>query len=304
MTQSLALAPMSFSDQMKASEVLAKADIVPRDYKDKPANILVAAQFGASMGLSPAESLYRINVIQGKPTMSAELVAAQVRAAGHKLRIEKDEQALSVTCTIVRADDPDYPISVTRDAQWARQMGLTSRENYKKQPLTMLTWRAITACAREACSEALYGVAYTPDEMYDIPTHTQQQAPIQAQNVTVEQTPKKKKTASKKASKPVTATAESTADPMQPVRNLFKAYVAARGRTQEEVQQELAGALGIKSMHEHPDELMALKVASQMREYIEKKQAEKEQQQEQQPEQQEINYQIEGVEYADEDIVF
>ena len=33
----------------------------------------------------------------------------------------------------------------------------------------MLTWRAITAVARDACPEALYGAGYTPDELDDIP---------------------------------------------------------------------------------------------------------------------------------------
>ena len=31
----------------------------------------------------------------------------------------------------------------------------------------MLQWRAITAVARLACPEALYGVTYTPDEAAD-----------------------------------------------------------------------------------------------------------------------------------------
>ena len=46
-------------------------------------------------------------------------------------------------------------------------MGLSSKDNYKKQPATMLGWRAVTACARQACPEALYGVTYTADEMFD-----------------------------------------------------------------------------------------------------------------------------------------
>lgn len=154
--------------QIRYAELMSKAGIVPDVYKGKPADILVAMGFGQSMGLSPAESLYRIAVIKGKPTMSAELIAAQVRKAGHRLRITKDERAVSATCTIVRCDDPDYPFTVTRDRKWAHQMGLDSKENYQKQPMTMLTWRAITACAREACPEALFGVAYTPDEMGDL----------------------------------------------------------------------------------------------------------------------------------------
>lgn len=160
--------PGVLTEQLRYAQEVSSADILPDAYKNRPSDILVAMGFGQAMGLSPMESLYRINVIKGKPTMSAELIAAQVRKAGHKLRITKDREHLSVTATIIRSDDPDSPFSETRDQQWAQNMGLTGRENYRKQPLTMLTWRAITAVAREACPEALYGVAYTPDEMYDM----------------------------------------------------------------------------------------------------------------------------------------
>jgi hypothetical protein len=163
----------SVRDQLTLAQALSKSNIVPEAYVNKPANILVAIGLGQSMGLSPAESLYRINVIRGKPTASAELIASQVRKAGHKLRIKKDVEHTSVTCTIIRKDDPDYPFSVTRDMKWAHSLGLDKPDhkgnpsNYSKQPMTMLTWRAITAAAREACPESLYGVAYSPDEMHD-----------------------------------------------------------------------------------------------------------------------------------------
>lgn len=159
---------LTMADQWNFANTVAQGTLLPTAYRNSPANVLIAVGLGTSMGLSPAESLYRINVIQGKPTASAELIAAQVRKAGHKLRIAKDEAAQSVTATVVRCDDPDYPISVTRDRAWAEAMGLASKDNYVKQPMTMLTWRAITDAAREACPEALYGVAYTPDEMHDM----------------------------------------------------------------------------------------------------------------------------------------
>ena len=158
---------LSLKDQMAYANTIAQGQLVPVAYRNSPADVLIAIGLGQSMGLSPAESLYRINVIKGKPSASAELIAAQVRKAGHKLRITKDDKAQSVTATIVRHDDPDYPISETRDKAWAKQMGLMSQAQYVKQPMTMLTWRAITAVARVACPEALYGVAYTPDELSD-----------------------------------------------------------------------------------------------------------------------------------------
>lgn len=157
----------ALTDQIEWTRLVTDGDragsLLPDTYKGKPANVLIAIGLGASMGLSPAESLYRIAVIKGKPTAGAELIAANVRKAGHKLRVATAPG--SVTATIIRSDDPDFPFEVTRDLAWAQRMGLAQNDNYKKQPETMLQWRAISAVARLACPEALYGVQYTPDEV-------------------------------------------------------------------------------------------------------------------------------------------
>jgi hypothetical protein len=156
----------TLTDQIEWTRLVTDGDragsILPEAYRGKPANVLIAVGLGSSMGLSPAESLYRISVIKGKPTAGAELIAANVRKAGHKLRVTTEPG--SVTATVIRSDDPDFPFTVTRDLAWAQRMGLAQNDNYKKQPETMLQWRAISAVARLACPEALYGVQYTPDE--------------------------------------------------------------------------------------------------------------------------------------------
>lgn len=159
--------PSALAEQLQYAQAVAQGSLLPDTYRGKPANVLIAIGLGQAMGLSPAESLYRIDVIQGKPTASAELIAANVRKAGHKLRVRGNDEAC--TATIIRADDPDFEFTVTRDLPWAQRMGLMNKSNYKSQPGTMLQWRAISACARLACPEALYGVAYTPDEMDDMP---------------------------------------------------------------------------------------------------------------------------------------
>lgn len=161
--------------EMDYARAVSSASMLPDAYRGKPADIMLAVGLGQSMGLSPAESLYRINVIKGKPTASAELIAANVRKAGHRLRVIGDDR--TCTATIIRADDPDFEFSITRDVAWAKSMGLAGNANYQKQPGTMLQWRAITAVARLACPEALYGVAYTPDEMYDMGGGEPQAAP-------------------------------------------------------------------------------------------------------------------------------
>ena len=160
---------LTLSEQMEYARTITAhtrgQSILPDVYRGNAANALVAIGLGQAMGLSPAESLYRINVIKGKPSASGELIAANVRKAGHKLRVRGDER--SCTATIIRSDDPDFEFSVTRDHEWAKRMGLAANDNYRRQPGTMLQWRAITAVARQACPEALYGVQYTPDEVVD-----------------------------------------------------------------------------------------------------------------------------------------
>lgn len=226
---------MSMADELSFAQTVADGSLLPQAYRGNPANVLIAVNLGQAMGLGPAESLYRINVIQGKPTASAELIAAQVRKAGHKLRITKDEAHQSVTATIVRCDDPDYPISETRDAAWAKSMGLASKDNYKRQPMTMLTWRAITAAAREACPEALYGVAYTPDEMTD----------FQPEARAAEASAAPRSAAPAKAKK---EPARNAAEYMQPVRDLFKPWAAALDLHAQDAASLLAEKAGAASM--------------------------------------------------------
>lgn len=232
---------MSMADELSFAQTVADGSLLPQAYRGNPANVLIAVNLGQAMGLGPAESLYRINVIQGKPTASAELIAAQVRKAGHKLRIDKDEARQSVTATIVRCDDPDYPISETRDAAWAKAMGLASKDNYRKQPMTMLTWRAITAAAREACPEALYGVAYTPDEMTDMQPEPRAAEASAAPRSAAPAKPKPK-------AQPKKEPARNAASYMQPVRDLFKPWAAALDLHAQDAASLLAEKAGASSM--------------------------------------------------------
>lgn len=160
---------LTISEQKDLANLYAESTLLPEAYRKKPADIFVAVTLGQSVGLSPIQSLAEINVIKGKPTMSATLIAAQVRRAGHKLRIEVVETPGKecAVCTIIRRDDPEHPFVSKRDRAWAQRMGLLNNSNYIKQPATMLKKRAITDCARDACSEALCGIDYTPDEMSD-----------------------------------------------------------------------------------------------------------------------------------------
>ena len=149
--------------KVEYAKLLASSGLLPRDYRQSPANILWAMEYGSMLGLAPMAAITGVHVIEGKPTASAGLISALVRRAGHKLRIRGD--ARSATCQIIRADDPDYTFEVTFTIDDAKAAGLIGKKVWQQYAASMLKARAITQCARDACEEALYGLHYTPEEL-------------------------------------------------------------------------------------------------------------------------------------------
>lgn len=150
-------------DRMQYAKALAEASIIPKAFQRQPADVLVAIEYGNALGIAPIVALSEINVIQGTPSLSASLMAALAREAGHKVRVTGDDK--SATCIIVRKDDPDFEHTATWDEKKARDAGLWGKGHWGKDPATMLRWRAISECVRFACSEVLGGLRYTPEEV-------------------------------------------------------------------------------------------------------------------------------------------
>lgn len=142
---------------------LADSNMLPAQYRGRPANVLWAMEYGRTIGLTAMAAITGVHVIEGKPSASAGLISGLVRRAGHKLRVRGD--AKSATCTIIRSDDPDEPFVVTFTMDDAKAAGLTGKDVWKKYPSSMLKARAISQCARDACEEVLFGLHYTPEEL-------------------------------------------------------------------------------------------------------------------------------------------
>lgn len=143
---------------------IAPSTIIPTAYRGNPANAFVAAETGAALGLEPLQALASIAVINGRATLSADLMAAVIRRAGHTLRIvEKNTE--SVTATLIRADDKTFKFEVTWDKDKAMKAGLWGQRGpWSQYPAQMLRARAITEVARQGASEVLMGMIYSPED--------------------------------------------------------------------------------------------------------------------------------------------
>lgn len=153
----------ALTEKMEWARTLAPAGLLPKAYQQNPANLLLAAELADSLGIDRINALTSIHVVEGKPSASADLMAALVRRAGHRLRVQvKDDAAKAV---LIRADDPEFEYTVVWDMDRARAAGLAGKGVWKSYPQAMLRSRAITEVIRMGASEVLTGVVYTPEEL-------------------------------------------------------------------------------------------------------------------------------------------
>lgn len=151
--------------KMQFARALAAASLLPRQYQQNPGNVLIAMELGEALGIPAIQAINSIHVIEGKPSASADLMAALVRKAGHKLRVTVARNPLHVVATLIRADDPDYPFEAEWDEEKAKTAGLIGKGNWKTYPDQMMRNRAITEVIRMGASDAMYGVIYSPEEL-------------------------------------------------------------------------------------------------------------------------------------------
>ena len=151
-------------DKLALARTLADSSMLPQQYRKQPANLLWAMEYARSIQVDMMTAITSIHVIEGKPTASADLIAALVRRAGHKLRVWGDDR--EAHAQVIRADDPSFDgFKVTWTIDRAKAAGLAGKSVWRSFPAAMLRARAITEVARMACSEALHGVIYTPEEL-------------------------------------------------------------------------------------------------------------------------------------------
>lgn len=175
----------------KTLNLIARTEMVPAAFRGRPEAMMSAMLAGRELGLPPMESLRAIDVIDGRPSLSGELMLRLIREEGHKVRIT-EMTAKKATVLGIRADDPDEQLEVSFTIEDAERAGLAGKSNWKKYPQMMLTWRAITMLARFLFPDVIGAVkmTYTPDELGDaswVPSDDEADAVIEA--VVVSETP-------------------------------------------------------------------------------------------------------------------
>ena len=60
-------AASNFEDAYRIAKLIASSELVPPLYRDKPANVLLAIEYGRRLNIGELQALQNIAVVNGKP---------------------------------------------------------------------------------------------------------------------------------------------------------------------------------------------------------------------------------------------
>lgn len=132
-------------------------------YRGKPDEVTAVILAGHELGIQPMTSLKSIDVIQGQPALRAHAMRGLLQAKGHEIELVESTAAY---CKMRgRRKGAEKWQEVEWDLDRARQLGLLGKDQWKKQPKTMLIARATGEICRLVASDALHGMPYVAEEL-------------------------------------------------------------------------------------------------------------------------------------------
>ena len=149
----------SMDDAMKAANAMAASGFFQDARQAAQAVVKILA--GQELGVGPFTSMTGVYIIQGRPALSANIMAAAVKRSGrYNFRVSE----LSDTrCEIIFFEGGQECGRSTFTADEARKAGT---KNMDKYPRNMLYARAISNGVRWFCPDVLGGSpVYTPEEL-------------------------------------------------------------------------------------------------------------------------------------------
>jgi len=160
--------PAEWLAAMRLAGRIHNTPFVPAGLRGDPASVMACILTGQELGLGPMQSLRMVNVIEGRPAASAELMRALVNRAGHRLSVVEARQD-RVTLHGQRRDT-GASATVTWTIADATRAKLMGNPAWVKYPRSMLLARATSELCRQIFSDVIGGL-YTPEETAAIEGH-------------------------------------------------------------------------------------------------------------------------------------
>lgn len=149
----------------KMAENLVNTSFVPQAFRGKPMEATAAMLAGAEVGLNPMASLRSFDVIQGTAAPRANTLRAIVQSAGHQVVLAESTDTRAIVRGRRRGEQ-NWQESIWT-IERARKLKLTGKDNWQNQPQAMLIARATAECCRLVAMDAIMGIPYAAEELWD-----------------------------------------------------------------------------------------------------------------------------------------
>ncbi len=161
------LSPRNFEQALTFSDYLADSDMVPKDFKGKPGNCLIAMQWGAELGLKPLQAMQNLAVINGRPALWGDAVIALVRSSPLCEFVIETDDGHAATCRVKRRGEPEQSRTFSTDD--AKTAGLLGKQGpWTQYPKRMRQMRARAFALRDVFPDVLRGLPVA-EEIMDMP---------------------------------------------------------------------------------------------------------------------------------------
>ena len=184
------LEPTNLTEAMDFAKVISQSPMVPDAYRNQPANVLVAVQWGYELGLAPMQALQNISVINGKPSIWGDSMLALVKAHPAFRGIKEYMDGEVAVCIVKRAlrDGEIEETKKTFSMVEARHAKLTGKGGaWQNYPNRMLQLRARGFALRDSFPDAIKGLITVEEARdYDAAEKRPAEKAVQAPSVASE----------------------------------------------------------------------------------------------------------------------
>ena len=171
------LSPTTFEQALTFAGYLADSDMVPKDFKGKPGNCLIAVQWGSELGLKPLQALQNLAIINGRPSLWGDAVIALVRSSPLCEWVIESDDGREALCRVKRRGEPEQ--SRTFSMEDAKLAGLVGKQGpWSQYPKRMRQMRARAFALRDVFPDVLRGLPVA-EELQDMPPAEIHMGPVE-----------------------------------------------------------------------------------------------------------------------------
>lgn len=163
MSTSLIVNQQTWATLKEQAAMAVKSGLLPKSI-DTAEKAAIIALKGLEMNIPPMQAFAHINVINGKPAQSSELMLSQIykNCPGAVVNVLEN----TADKAVIEAKRPKGKFSkFSFTKEEAATAELLGKGSWKQYPKTMLLWRAIAQMARVTFPDCLAGVSHTPEEL-------------------------------------------------------------------------------------------------------------------------------------------